>query len=384
VRDALGPVTTLVELAVGTDDSARLLAAAFRELEQPLGLVDPSGEPLGSAPQDDEGGRALAVATAAARNRLVAPPGWHIAALTHDATPLGFLAAGMEEGGDARSRRLVDLVAALVSDQLQRVALLRSQRAALVRRLVSDRQAIVGDLRHQAAELGLRLASAYWPGMLVWRNVPPPGSVVEAVAREARTRVAGSLAVAFDGRLVLLHPAEAQAAGAVPPRAWFAELARLARGLAPSSRAQAIVADAPSTPAALSRRVAALDELVRFGPRADEHQLAVRASQFALDRLLCHDLDRAAAEHFVQGRLGSLIASDSRHQRGLAVVLEAALDFPRADQAARKCFMHRNTFRHRLRQAAEALGDDLDDPDVRIAVHVALKLRKVLAAQPRA
>jgi DNA-binding PucR family transcriptional regulator len=46
--------------------------------------------------------------------------------------------------------------------------------------------------------------------------------------------------------------------------------------------------------------------------------------------------------------------------------------------------MHRNTFRHRLRQAAEALGDDLDDPDVRIAVHVALKLRKVLTAQPRA
>jgi DNA-binding PucR family transcriptional regulator len=43
--------------------------------------------------------------------------------------------------------------------------------------------------------------------------------------------------------------------------------------------------------------------------------------------------------------------------------------------------MHRNTFRHRLRQAMEFLGDALDDPEVRVAVHVALKLRRVTRAQ---
>jgi hypothetical protein len=42
--------------------------------------------------------------------------------------------------------------------------------------------------------------------------------------------------------------------------------------------------------------------------------------------------------------------------------------------------MHRNTFRHRLKQATDVLGDDLEDPDVRLAVHVALKLRRALPA----
>ena len=59
----------------------------------------------------------------------------------------------------------------------------------------------------------------------------------------------------------------------------------------------------------------------------------------------------------------------------------AALDFPRHEKAASRCFMHRNTFRHHLRQATDVLGDDLSDPDVRLAVHVALKLRHVLTMQ---
>ena len=40
--------------------------------------------------------------------------------------------------------------------------------------------------------------------------------------------------------------------------------------------------------------------------------------------------------------------------------------------------MHRNTFRHRAHQAREVLGHTLDDPNVRLAVHVALKLRRLL------
>jgi hypothetical protein len=65
-------------------------------------------------------------------------------------------------------------------------------------------------------------------------------------------------------------------------------------------------------------------------------------------------------------------------------VLEAALDFPRHDLAASRCFMHRNTFRHRHQQATEKLGYSLEDPDVRLAVHVALKLRNVLPRPERA
>jgi DNA-binding PucR family transcriptional regulator len=45
--------------------------------------------------------------------------------------------------------------------------------------------------------------------------------------------------------------------------------------------------------------------------------------------------------------------------------------------------MHRNTFRHRLGKARELLGDDLTDPKTRLAVHVALKLRRTPAVAER-
>jgi purine catabolism regulator len=83
----------------------------------------------------------------------------------------------------------------------------------------------------------------------------------------------------------------------------------------------------------------------------------------------------------VEDCLGPLIAWDREHGSDLLRVLEAALDFPRHDRAASRCFMHRNTFRHRLRQATELLEDDLSHPDVRLAVHVALKLRHAVDAE---
>jgi hypothetical protein len=64
----------------------------------------------------------------------------------------------------------------------------------------------------------------------------------------------------------------------------------------------------------------------------------------------------------------------------LLAVLEAALDYPRHEQAAHRCYMHRNTFRHRLQMATQVLGHDLEDPDVRLAMHVALKLRRMIEA----
>jgi PucR C-terminal helix-turn-helix domain len=101
--------------------------------------------------------------------------------------------------------------------------------------------------------------------------------------------------------------------------------------------------------------------------------------QFGLERLLSGSLEEDRARAFVDEQLGRLLAWDERYRSGLLVVLEAALDFPRRDEAAGRCSMHRNTFRQRLRQAETLLGGDLDDPEARLAIHVALKLRRVLA-----
>jgi len=380
-RGSLGPFAALVQLAVASDDSARLIAAAEAELQCPLGLVGADGEALAHAPDDDEGCRALAVARAAARHHLVAPPGWHIVSLSRGAPRLGFLAIGADDARDAETRTLLDLLPALLTDQLKRAALLGAQRAALVRRLVSDPHVGTDQARHEAAELGLRLADAYWPGLLVWRNVPPSAEVIEAVERRARSLAAGSLTVALDGRVILLHPGDVPPGRDTVPRDWFEEVVREARRLASSSQAQAIVGEAASELNALSTHIAGLEEFLRFGPRAEEDLFVASATQFALDRLLWANIDTLDAARFVEERLGGLIAWDRRHRGDLLTVLEAGLDFPRCDRAAAKCFMHRNTFRHRLRQAEEVLGAGFEDPDTRLAVHVALKLRRLVAAR---
>ncbi|MCW3007232.1 MAG: hypothetical protein JWP17_1858, partial [Solirubrobacterales bacterium] len=54
-------LSSLVELAVCSDDPAALVAAAGAELERPLGLVDLSGAMLGRAPADEAGDRAVSI-----------------------------------------------------------------------------------------------------------------------------------------------------------------------------------------------------------------------------------------------------------------------------------------------------------------------------------
>jgi sugar diacid utilization regulator len=276
---------------------------------------------------------------------------------------------------------LLDLLPALFAEQLTRGALLRSQQGAFVRRLISDLGLSADEERREAAELGISLADAYWPGVLGWRNVPPSADVVVAVQREARRLAGESLTVALDRRLVLLHEDDVADSDPCCPREWFEALVNKARSLAPSSHAQAIVAEGPIELGELAASVAQLTGTLRFGPLAEEDRPVVSVRQFGLDRLLWDNIARAHAERFVQERLGTLLDWDRDHGTKLVAVLEAALDYPRADQAATKCFMHRNTFRHRLHQAARVLGDELDDPDTRLAVHVALKLRALLQAR---
>jgi sugar diacid utilization regulator len=377
--DSLDPLTLLVGVAVHSDDSARLVADASLFARRPLALVDQHGESLAHAPDGAEGRRALAVARAAAHNRLVDAAGWSIVPIGRGSPPLGFLAIGIRQESDGATRMLLDVLPELVAEQLQRVALLRAQRAAFVRRLLSDRRFSAADARREARDLGLDLAEAYWPAILTWHGVTPPGPVVEGLARDALSLAEGSLTAILSRRIVLLHPSRKAGGGDARPLDWMREIVRRARELAPSFPAQAIVGEAAVELGAVSAGVAELDALRRLGPRVEGERLVVSAREYALERLFWDSLDGAAARRFVDEQLGPLAEWDREHRTDLLSVLEAELDFPRHDQAARSCFMHRNTFRHRVHQAREVLGDTLEDPDARLAVHVALKLHKLLA-----
>jgi sugar diacid utilization regulator len=184
--------------------------------------------------------------------------------------------------------------------------------------------------------------------------------------------------VSLAGRTVLLHPGDGPDHSSGAPD-WFGEVAARARRLSPSARPQVIVGECALGLAELSAGVAELESLWRMGPRGDDDNPLLFVRHYALDLLLSRTADSAEAGEFVRQQIGPLIAWDRQHQTDFLTVLEAGLDVPRHDVAAARCFMHRNTFRHRFRRATEILGDNLDDPEVRLAVHIALKLRRVLA-----
>jgi hypothetical protein len=263
----------------------------------------------------------------------------------------------------------------LLADQLRRVGLVRLNTAGFVRRLVGEPPLPAHRARCEAGELGIRLAGAYWPAILAWRASAIAPELIEHIEHEARRLAECSLTALLNDHLVLLHPGSGG-----DPAGWFQQVAALTRTLAPSSRARAIAAEGPVGIADLSATIAALVRLHRFGPRSAGDVPLTWAREYALDGLLYGRVERVAGTEFVERHLGPLIEWDREHGTDLAGVLEAALDFPRHDRAAERCFMHRNTFRHRLRQATELLGEDLESPDVRLAVHVALKLRRLAGA----
>jgi sugar diacid utilization regulator len=376
--DRAGTLRQLLDLTVASDDAARLIEAAGDALGHPLGLVDAGGAALGCTPRGGEGQRALAVARSAARASVVAPPGWDITVLRHETALLGVLAVGAEGPEDEATRGVLAMLPTMLAGQLRRAALVRLQRATLVHRLVSDPALTVHRARREAAALGMSLVGAYWVAIVDTRGGELRSDVAERVEREAAAFVEGSLTTSRAGHLVLLHPGELADARSPGPAEWFRVIAERVRELSPSSRAQLIAGDRTVELSALSTYVRELEELRRFSPRAGGDARIAWRHEYALDRLLQDNVEPDVAACFVEEQLGALLRQERQEGMDLVGVLEASLDYPRHDEAARHCFMHRNTFRHHLRLAYEALDRCLDHADDRLAVHVALKLRHVV------
>jgi purine catabolism regulator len=94
-----------------------------------------------------------------------------------------------------------------------------------------------------------------------------------------------------------------------------------------------------------------------------------------------------AAEHlpemqgFLEETLGSLVAYDAQHGADLVRTLEAFFQAncsPKETAAILK--VHRNTVLYRLDRIADIMQVDLNDPDTRLRLHLALHVRLALAA----
>lgn len=87
---------------------------------------------------------------------------------------------------------------------------------------------------------------------------------------------------------------------------------------------------------------------------------------------------------FYQETIGALVEHDERKQADLIRTLEG---FFAANgnlaKAAADLDVHRNTLVYRLERISELTGLDLEDPDNRLILHLALKVQRVLATLPK-
>src|SRR4051794_982289 len=372
--EPLGPLASMVRFAIEDDDAGRLVDAAASELRAPLALVAVTRGALAPAPDDALGRRAMSVARTSALRRGASPPrGWRVLPIRAGRSVRAVLAVGADGVGGP----LLDAVVALLGEQLLRGGLRRTQIAAFVRRLVGDPSLGALRARDEAAALGLTLPDACWPAVVAWDGAALHARDVEPVECEARRLAPGSLTATTGAQMVLLHPAGGAVADVI---VWVERVVARLHGLAPSGDARAVAADGPVDVGDVGTEVARLARLSRGAVRAPDRRPVTRAREHALETLLRESVAPVAAQAFVDDLVGRLVAWDREHRSDLIQVLEADLDSPRHDVAARRCFMHRNTFRHRLHRALEVLGDDLADPEMRLAVHVALKLRRATGA----
>jgi hypothetical protein len=371
-----------VRLATESDDVADVVAAAWTVLRRPIAVVDASGNPLARAPGGSVGHAAL-VAARAGEGRTDAE--WSVAALRAGRERLGSMAVHVEPAAALDDRAVVDAVRALIAGQLHRLALSgaarREHAKALERRLVRGATLTAATARREAEAAGIRLADFYWALALVSERGELSAPVLSGINDLVRRYAPGSLTVAFDERMTILLLADA-AAGNGSRReasALLEHAVSFAHGRQPLLGVWGMAAERSVAVVEVPEQVRLLDHMRDF-PRCvrGDGPLVVGLRHLALHSLLCEGLDRARALEFVRRHLGHVLEFDRVHHSDLTGVLELALDHPHRDEAARRSYMHRNTFRRRLRQAVELVDCDLEDPDERLALHVALKLRKVV------
>lgn len=380
--DVIQRCGSLVRLASASDSPEGLVVAASHALGRALVLLDTRGVPLVASPPSTRVDAPAGALTAEAAGSDRTPAGWNVLPIKHEGESLAVLAVRNGGTREAESHGMLDLVLHLLGEQFVRAALTSAmrgeRRSALLRRLVTDESITAADIRAEARAADLQLADFYWPALLVW-TVGHPGPRTLAELHGKAQCLPGTIAVMLSNTTVtLLIPARGP--GEPSRETVHSELGRLVRHARHlGHRDVHAIADEWSVGVThVPSRVGRLQRLQRYLPNMSGEALVRCARSFALDRLLCDGLDRKRAEDFLRRRLCRLLRYDLDHGTDLAQVLELALDFPRRDDAAHAGYMHRNTFRRHLTQALELVDTDLQDPDDRLTLHVALKLRRLL------
>jgi len=136
------------------------------------------------------------------------------------------------------------------------------------------------------------------------------------------------------------------------------------------------ISPAAADPAAIAEARASADRVLRVLRAASTRQRVARLADVHVEALVLELRDMVTAHgDKPTGPTARLYAYDQLHSTNLVETLRAWLDaFGDVGAAAAAQYVHPNTFRYRLRRAAEVGGLDLTDPEARFAAMLQLRV----------
>ncbi|RSN04906.1 PucR family transcriptional regulator [Nonomuraea sp. WAC 01424] len=132
---------------------------------------------------------------------------------------------------------------------------------------------------------------------------------------------------------------------------------------------------------ALARSRSGADRALRVLRSGAAGRQVARLDDVHVDALLLELADLVPRDDVPSGSIARIVAYDREHQSSLVETLGAWLDaFGDVSVAAAAMFVHPNTFRYRLRRAAEVGRLDLGAPDARLSAMLQLRLMSIRSA----
>ncbi len=242
--------------------------------------------------------------------------------------------------------------------------------------LLSGTYASEPAMRMRAAQLGYDLSL---PHAALWVKLDPESAGLanagERLAEALRSGL-GAWSAARESHVAALIALSQNERSPVDVAERVREL--VARGLGEGTRWSAGMGEGATTPGQIQRSAAEARDAAHLGERRHGPGHLALPSDLGVYQLLLALRDSGRLAPFVERTLAPLLA-DSRFGDALVETLDAFFACNgNVSQAKDRLHLHRNSLIYRLNRARELLGRDLDDPELRLALQLAIKGRRVL------
>lgn len=243
----------------------------------------------------------------------------------------------------------------------------------LIDALLSADEASLPQLERRAARLGIDL-SARRVVVCVGPPQPVDRAFLDRLARTAQSVSAASLVTAHDELAVVLWPLD-DARAAMPVEAGITEILDRLGSSEVSAGIGSICSRAADYGESIREAVFALET----ARHSTQPRRVAKADELGMYRVFAQVTRVSPLRKSIESTLGSLHDLDRQSGSQLVNTLRVYLEHDRrVAETARQLHIHVNTLRQRLIRISDTLSVDLDNPDTRFFLELALRLASLV------